>query len=95
MTTVVTSGGRISGHVDGKVVAYQGIPYAAAPRFAAPQPREPWTGVFAADTPGAGAPDNPFGACHCIDLPFTFDTFPSWPDAPMLAGRIPRPPGRS
>ena len=61
MTTVVTAGGRISGHADGKVVAYQGIPYATAPRFAAPRPREPWTGVFAADTPGAGAPQPPSG----------------------------------
>lgn len=58
---VVTSSGRISGHADGKVVAYQGIPYAAAPRFAAPGPREPWTGVFAADAPGPGAPQPPSG----------------------------------
>jgi para-nitrobenzyl esterase len=27
----------------------------------------------------------PFGACHCIDLPFLFSG--DWSDAPMLAGR--------
>lgn len=31
------------------------------------------------------APDNRFGACHCIELPFMFDTLPAW-DAPMLEG---------
>jgi para-nitrobenzyl esterase len=31
------------------------------------------------------APGNPFGACHCIELPFVFDTLADWP-APMLAG---------
>jgi para-nitrobenzyl esterase len=32
------------------------------------------------------APRNGFRACHCIELPFTFGTFPAWGDAPMLAG---------
>lgn len=27
-----------------------------------------------------------FGACHCIELPFVFDSFASFPDAPMLDG---------
>ncbi|MCC6472734.1 MAG: carboxylesterase/lipase family protein [Burkholderiales bacterium] len=31
------------------------------------------------------APGNAFGACHCIELPFVFDTLADW-DAPMLAG---------
>lgn len=31
------------------------------------------------------APANPFGACHCIELPFVFDNHAVW-DAPMLAG---------
>lgn len=26
------------------------------------------------------------GATHCLDLPFTFDNFEAWSDAPMLAG---------
>lgn len=34
------------------------------------------------------APNNPFGACHCIELPFMFDTLPAW-DAPMLKGGDP------
>ncbi len=33
---------------------------------------------------------SPFGACHCIDLPFTFGNLESWgPDAAML-GDVPR-----
>jgi para-nitrobenzyl esterase len=32
------------------------------------------------------APGNPFHACHCIELPFVFATFASWPDAGMLRG---------
>ncbi len=35
------------------------------------------------------APGNAFGACHCIELPFMFDTVADWP-APMLAGADPR-----
>jgi len=31
------------------------------------------------------APAGPFRACHCIELPFQFDTLAHW-DAPMLAG---------
>ncbi|KAA9153253.1 carboxylesterase family protein [Amycolatopsis acidicola] len=29
---------------------------------------------------------SPFGACHCIDLPFFFGTLDAFRDAPMLAG---------
>jgi para-nitrobenzyl esterase len=29
------------------------------------------------------------GACHCIELPFVFDNFADWTDAPMLAGADP------
>lgn len=31
-------------------------------------------------------PASRFRACHCIDLPFVFGTFPAWNDAVMLAG---------
>ena len=31
-------------------------------------------------------PGNRFGACHCIELPFVFGTFPAWPGAGMLHG---------
>ena len=27
-----------------------------------------------------------FKACHCIDLPFVFGSFPAWADAAMLSG---------
>lgn len=32
------------------------------------------------------APSQRFGACHCIELPFLFDTFKAFSDAPMLEG---------
>ena len=31
-------------------------------------------------------PGSPFGACHCIELPFVFGNLDAWRDAPMLAG---------
>jgi para-nitrobenzyl esterase len=31
-------------------------------------------------------PESPFGACHCIELPFVFGTIAAWRNAPMLAG---------
>jgi para-nitrobenzyl esterase len=34
------------------------------------------------------APGNPFRACHCIELPFMFDSLPHWA-APMLEGGDP------
>lgn len=34
------------------------------------------------------APDNPFRACHCIELPFMFDSLEHW-RAPMLEGGDP------
>ncbi|HUC49951.1 MAG TPA: carboxylesterase/lipase family protein [Xanthobacteraceae bacterium] len=27
-----------------------------------------------------------FEACHCLEIPFVFDNFAQWPDAPMLKG---------
>lgn len=35
------------------------------------------------------APGNRFGACHCGELPFMFDTLPAW-QAPMLEGGEPQ-----
>jgi len=34
------------------------------------------------------APGNPFKACHCIEIPFMFDSLPHW-SAPMLEGGAP------
>ena len=30
-----------------------------------------------------------FEACHCLEIPFVFDNFAHWPDAPMLKGADP------
>jgi para-nitrobenzyl esterase len=35
------------------------------------------------------SPHPRLGACHCLELPFVFDNFADWPDAPMLAGAYP------
>lgn len=40
------------------------------------------------------APSAQFGACHCIELPFVFDTLPSFAHAPMLEG-LPAEKGRA
>jgi para-nitrobenzyl esterase len=32
------------------------------------------------------SPTKRFGACHCLELPFVFNNFEDWSDAPMLAG---------
>ncbi|MFI7690084.1 carboxylesterase/lipase family protein [Nonomuraea sp. NPDC049655] len=34
-------------------------------------------------------PGSPFGACHCIELPFVFGNLPAWHASPMLAGAEP------
>jgi para-nitrobenzyl esterase len=34
-------------------------------------------------------PGSPFGACHCIELPFVFGDLGAWRAAPMLAGADP------
>ncbi|MBE1532716.1 carboxylesterase/lipase family protein [Actinomadura algeriensis] len=36
-----------------------------------------------------GPADGPFGACHCIELPFVLGTAAAWRDSPMLAGERP------
>lgn len=57
--------GRISGRIDGDIVRFLGVPYAAPPvRFELPQPAEAWTGVRAMDEPGPCAPHriSPFPA---------------------------------
>jgi para-nitrobenzyl esterase len=60
---VEIAGGKIiGGSIDG-VSTFRGIPYAASPtgalRFAAPQAREPWSGVLDCNSPGFIAPQAP------------------------------------
>ncbi|MFD4839323.1 carboxylesterase/lipase family protein [Achromobacter sp. NPDC058515] len=40
------------------------------------------------------APTDRFGACHCIELPFVFDTLQAFAAAPMLAGLPPAQAGQ-
>jgi len=47
------------------------------------QGREAWLARFDV------APTSRFGACHCIELPFVFDTLRAFSAAPMLAGLPP------
>lgn len=60
---VETGAGSVRGAVEGGVLAYRGLPFAAAPvgesRWAPPQPHAPWQGVRAALRPGPSAPQWP------------------------------------
>lgn len=57
-----------------------GAPSRLWARQAAAQGRNAWLARFDV------APTDRFGACHCIELPFVFDTLQAFADAPMLAG---------
>ncbi|WZB76445.1 carboxylesterase family protein [Achromobacter insuavis] len=50
---------------------------------AAAQGRQAWLARFDV------APTTRFQACHCIELPFVFDTLAAFADAPMLQGLAP------
>ena len=56
MTLVEIVAGGLSGRRAGEAIAFQGIPYATAPRFAPPGPVPAWSGVRDAAAPGAAAP---------------------------------------
>jgi para-nitrobenzyl esterase len=56
MPAVEIVAGRLSGRHAGEAIAFQGIPYATAPRFAPPGPIDGWTGVRDAVAPGPAAP---------------------------------------
>ncbi len=56
MTELEIAAGRLRGRRAGEVVAFGGIPYATAPRFAPPGPQPGWTGVRDAVGPGPAAP---------------------------------------
>lgn len=61
----VVSAGRLRGTRSGGVTRFLGVPYAAAPfgdrRFAAPEPHAGWAGERDASSPGATAPQAPYG----------------------------------
>lgn len=61
---VAVDGGKVEGVVDGDIVTFKGIPYAAAPvgdlRWRPPAPVIPWQGVRKADTYGFDCLQNPF-----------------------------------
>ena len=70
VSTVMVTGGRIRGVVDGDVLSFKGIPFAQPPvgnlRWRAPQPVMPWQGVREANQPGH----------DCMQLPFPSDAAP-------------------
>src|SRR5436190_17352381 len=56
---VATTSGRVTGRAEGDVVAFKGIPYATAERWAPPRPVPSWTGVRQAFEFGPQAPQTP------------------------------------
>jgi para-nitrobenzyl esterase len=56
MPVVETVAGRVSGRHQGDSIAFQGIPYARAPRFAPPGPTSRWAAVLDATATGPAAP---------------------------------------
>lgn len=71
--SVSTDKGAIKGLVNGDVVQFLGVPYAAAPsndlRWRAPQPRAAWTGVL--DTTAVGEPCTSNTTEDCLFLNIT------------------------
>ena len=55
---VKTTGGAVTGVVRANDLAFLGIPYAKARRFAAPECANPWSGTRAANAIGFAAPQN-------------------------------------
>ena len=62
---VSTTGGLVRGYCFDGLVIFKGIPYAQARRFHAPEPVEPWKGIFDAGSYGKVCPlldeENPKG----------------------------------
>ncbi|MFD0525753.1 carboxylesterase family protein [Paractinoplanes durhamensis] len=56
MSEVRTAAGAVRGLVEDGVAVFRGIPFAEAPRFAAPGPVTPWDGVRAASSFGPPPP---------------------------------------
>ncbi|HTP21401.1 MAG TPA: carboxylesterase family protein [Solirubrobacteraceae bacterium] len=92
MPVVEIAAGRLDGRHVGEGIAFQGIPYATAPRFAPPGPVGAWTGVRDAGSPGPAAPQprRPASAFTHGDLPGTDEECLSLNvSAPTLDGRRP------
>jgi para-nitrobenzyl esterase len=92
MPVVETEAGRIEGRRAGDGFAFEGIPYATAPRFAPPIPVEGWTGTRDATSPGPAAPQprRPAAAFTHGELPATAEQCLSLNVfAPELDGRRP------
>ena len=92
MPVVEIVAGRLTGRHAGEAVAFQGIPYATAPRFAPPGPIAGWAGVRDAAAPGPAAPQprRPAGAFTHGELPGTDEECLSLNVfAPGLDGRRP------
>ena len=56
MPVVEIDAGRLEGRRTGDGVAFEGVPYATAPRFAPPEPAPGWAGVREALRPGPAPP---------------------------------------
>ena len=56
MSVVEIAAGRVEGRRAGRALAFEGIPYATAPRFTPPGAVDGWAGVRAATHPGPAAP---------------------------------------
>ena len=92
MPVVEIVAGRLSGRHAGEAIAFHGIPYGTAPRFAPPSPVYAWSGVRDAAAPGPAAPQprRPAAAFTHGELPgsdeqcLSLNVF-----APELGGRRP------
>jgi para-nitrobenzyl esterase len=91
---VATTTGRVAGRANGDVVAFKGIPYATAARWAPPQPVAGWTGVRDALEFGPQAPQTPGlleAAFGMADWPMSEDclSLNVWTRAPEAGARRP------
>ncbi|NIH80197.1 carboxylesterase/lipase family protein [Amycolatopsis viridis] len=69
-TVVAAGGGKLRGFVtrDG-LAEFRGVPFARAPRFAPPEPVEPWTGVRDATRHGPVSPQPPVRPDGALGVP--------------------------
>lgn len=92
MPVVEIVAGRLSGRHAGEAIAFEGIPYATALRFAPPGPMQGWKGVREARAPGPAAPQprRPAATFTHGELPGTDEQCLSLNVfAPELSGRRP------